>query len=171
MYKVKVNNDPILEVLFKDDACQTGKINDMDFKWDYQLVKNACGCYHIIKDNLSFNTSVLEFDEEKKAFIISVRGNVYHVSVRDEYDELLDNLGFTLADTKKTNEIKASMPGLVKEIFVKAGDELVKGQSILILEAMKMENVIKVMADATVKSIEVKVGQAVDKNQLLMKFK
>ena len=70
----------------------------------------------------------------------------------------------------KVNELKAPMPGLVLEINVKPGDELQKGDRVLVLEAMKMENVIKAPADATVASIEVEKGKTVDKNQVMIRF-
>jgi len=50
------------------------------------------------------------------------------------------------------------------------GDEIKKGDLLLILEAMKMENALKALADATVKKILVKTGQAVEKNQVLIQL-
>jgi biotin carboxyl carrier protein len=62
------------------------------------------------------------------------------------------------------------MPGLVLEINAQEGQTLPKGAPLLILEAMKMENVIKAPADVVVKSIQVSKGDAVNKNQVLMTF-
>ena len=70
----------------------------------------------------------------------------------------------------KLNEIKAPMPGLVVRITVEEGAEVKKGDSLLVLEAMKMENVIKAPGDAVVGKIKVNAGQAVEKNQLLISF-
>jgi biotin carboxyl carrier protein len=71
---------------------------------------------------------------------------------------------------KKMKELKAPMPGLVVKIEVKPGDEVQKDQPLVILEAMKMENVLKAVGNATVASVEVKQGQAVEKNQVMIKF-
>jgi biotin carboxyl carrier protein len=62
------------------------------------------------------------------------------------------------------------MPGLIRTIVVAEGQEVKKGDVILILEAMKMENALKSPADLVVKSIKVQQGQAVEKNQLLIEF-
>jgi biotin carboxyl carrier protein len=62
------------------------------------------------------------------------------------------------------------MPGLVLSINVKVGDTIQKGDTLMILEAMKMENVIKAPADAVVKKININKGQAVEKAQLLMEM-
>ncbi len=77
----------------------------------------------------------------------------------------MDNL-----NANKINEIKAPMPGLVLDIRVAEGDAVKKGDTILVLEAMKMENSIKSPTDGLVKKISVKKGLAVEKNQVLINF-
>jgi biotin carboxyl carrier protein len=62
------------------------------------------------------------------------------------------------------------MPGKVVKINVKVGDKVVKGQTILILEAMKMENEIKAGVDGEIKSINVKDGQALDAGTLMVEI-
>jgi biotin carboxyl carrier protein len=62
------------------------------------------------------------------------------------------------------------MPGLVLNVLVQAGQEVAKGDALLILEAMKMENVIKASGDGKVKSVKVKQGEAVDKGLLLVEM-
>ncbi|HKK78307.1 MAG TPA: biotin/lipoyl-containing protein, partial [Phaeodactylibacter sp.] len=62
------------------------------------------------------------------------------------------------------------MPGMVLEVSVKAGEEVSEGTPLLILEAMKMENVIKSPGDGVIKAINVTKGEAVDKNYLLVEM-
>jgi biotin carboxyl carrier protein len=62
------------------------------------------------------------------------------------------------------------MPGLVISILVEEGQEVQKGDSLLILEAMKMENVIKAAGKGVVKSIKVQQKNAVEKNQILIEM-
>jgi biotin carboxyl carrier protein len=62
------------------------------------------------------------------------------------------------------------MPGLVLSILVKEGDEVKKGDNLLVLEAMKMENIIKSPADVTIKFIKIKPSDKVEKNQVLIQF-
>ena len=62
------------------------------------------------------------------------------------------------------------MPGLIRELQVKVGDSVQEGQPVLILEAMKMENVIKSPAPGIVREIPVDVGSPVEKGQVLVVF-
>jgi len=63
------------------------------------------------------------------------------------------------------------MPGLVRQVYVKEGDLITKGDSLIILEAMKMENVLKSPLDGIVSELFVKPGESVEKNQILLSFK
>lgn len=71
-------------------------------------------------------------------------------------------------DTKK--KIIAFIPGTVKEIHVKKGQKVKKGQNLLILEAMKMRNRVKSSIDGKVKTIYVKESQIVAKSHVLMEL-
>ena len=62
------------------------------------------------------------------------------------------------------------MPGKVVKVFKKEGDKVTKGETVLILEAMKMENEIKSGADGTIKSVNVKEGQALDSGFLMVEI-
>jgi biotin carboxyl carrier protein len=62
------------------------------------------------------------------------------------------------------------MPGLILDIYVQEKQQVQKGDVLLILEAMKMENAIKSAADGVIKSIKVSKRQSVEKNQLLLEF-
>ena len=62
------------------------------------------------------------------------------------------------------------MPGKVVKLLVKIGDEVTKGQNLLILEAMKMENEIKAAVDGVIKEIHIEEGQAVESGHLLIEL-
>ena len=62
------------------------------------------------------------------------------------------------------------MPGLIVGINVAVGDRVSKGDSLLILEAMKMENNLKAPGDGTVNAIRATKGDRVEKGQVLVEF-
>jgi biotin carboxyl carrier protein len=166
MLKVKVNNKKEHSVIFESDV--TGTIDEKNFSWDIVEVKD--GSFHIIKNNRSYSVEVIKAEYSEKSFLISVNGNKYQLNVKDKFDELLKSLGMDNLNAGKVNEIKAPMPGLVLDIRVSEGDEVKKGDPILVLEAMKMENILKSPTDGIVKKINVKKGIAVEKNQVLIYF-
>jgi biotin carboxyl carrier protein len=166
MLKVKVNNKKEHSIVF--DNASAGTIDGKAFAWDVIEVKE--GSFHVIKDNKSYNVEVIKVDAAEKSFLVSVNGNKYQMNVKDRFDELLKSLGMDNLNANKINEIKAPMPGLVLDIRVAEGDAVKKGDTILVLEAMKMENSIKSPTDGIVKKISVKKGVAVEKNQVLINF-
>jgi len=101
---------------------------------------------------------------------IQVEQQIFQLKVRDDIDDLLDKLGIDYSDMFKVSELKAPMPGLVLDILVEAGQEVKKGDNLLVISAMKMENNIKSPVDAVVKEVKVDKNIAVNKNQVLVEF-
>ncbi|MBK9317623.1 MAG: biotin/lipoyl-binding protein [Bacteroidetes bacterium] len=126
------------------------------------------GSYHLILNGVSYEMEVLESDTANKEFLIKVNGKKVAVNLRTKYDELLKELGMDSSAALRVGDLKAPMPGLVVNIPVEEGQSILKGDTLLVLEAMKMENSLKASADATVKKIVVKKGQAVEKNEVLI---
>ncbi len=105
--------------------------------------------------------------QRPSGFVREVDGRT--VQLQDDRSRLLQTLGLDKA-TKKVSEIKAPMPGMVLNILVKAGDSVKKNDPVLVLEAMKMENVIKAPGDAMIATVHAEKGKAVEKGQLLISF-
>jgi|ERR1051326_5607504 biotin carboxyl carrier protein len=173
MYKVKVippQGASVKEhsVEFSHDNISSGRLNGKAFEWDVIAIKD--GSFHVIKNDRSYSVEVVKADHETKSFVIAVNGNKYTLEVKDKYDELLHSLGMDNLAGGKVNEIKAPMPGLVLDVRVGEGHEVKKGDAVLVLEAMKMENILKSPTDGIVKKINVQKGTAVEKNQVLILF-
>ncbi len=165
MYRIKVNGtfDYNLE-LSKGKWQVNGKILELD----QLLVKDRV--FHIIHDQKSYQVEVVAFAKAEKTASIKVNGNSYNLVVKDQFDDLLQALGLDNLQANKIAELKAPMPGLVLNVLVKEGDQLKKGDNLFVLEAMKMENIIKAPADVNIKSIKIKAGDKVEKNQILILF-
>lgn len=136
----------------------------------HDVVEIRAGVFHIIKDGVSYNAEVTGADFTRKCFIVKVNGKPLEVRVQDKFDLLLLQLGLGQANGTQPKDLKAPMPGLILDIKVAEGQAVLKGDAVLILEAMKMENVIKAAADGTVKAVKVKKGDNVEKNQVLVVF-
>ena len=132
------------------------------------IVETRPGEFHLLRGDKSYNIVVLDADYQTKTFRFRINGNVYNVNVEDEFDRLASTFGMAKGAKGQVNEIKAPMPGLVLQVMVEPGQQIKKGESVIILEAMKMENVIKAPADATVKAVRVQKGTPVEKNTVLI---
>jgi biotin carboxyl carrier protein len=143
-------------------------LNNEPFLWDFQKVSDKH--FHIIKDNKSYNAELVEADYAEKIFKLKINGTIHTVNLKNRTDLLLEKMGMGNATSAKLNNLKAPMPGLIFEMKVKVGDEIKKGDVLLILVAMKMENAIKAAGDGKVKSIKVNTGDSVEKGQLIMEF-
>lgn len=151
------------------------KINDT-FEFDnislenFDVVATGPDHYHILRNNRSYNAELVSTDFRAKEISMRINGTLYQVKLLDPYDLMVQRLGLAAANTQVVKEIKAPMPGLVLQINVAAGDKVEKGKGLLILEAMKMENVIRSVSEGHIKSVKVEKGQAVEKNQLLIEM-
>ncbi len=164
MYKATVNQTSLELTL--DDVGLT--INGTRFEWN--LIKTTDQSFHILLDNRSYNVEVVSADVQSKSFCFKINGRKYVVDLKDKFDLLLEKMGMNNSSANKINSIKAPMPGLIIDLRVKEGDQVKAGDPLLILEAMKMENIIKASGDSIVKSVKVKKGETVEKNQVLIEF-
>lgn len=126
--------------------------------------------FHVLHQNKSYKAELQKSSFNHKTYQIKVNNNTYNVNIFNNLDALIKDMGFAIGSTKHANSIKAPMPGLILELHAKAGDKVKENDTLLILEAMKMENIITSPRDGIIKSISVKKGDAVEKNQLLIEF-
>ena len=108
--------------------------------------------------------------KEGRNYRIEMGGEDFVVKIKNNLDQIIDSMGLSKPKTHKLKSIKAPMPGLVIEINIVEGQEVKENEKLLILEAMKMENVIKIPHDAVIKKVCVGKGQAVDKGQILVEL-
>ncbi len=163
MYKVSVNDNPEIEVIRKK-----GKYYINNQIIDFDIVSNTNGSYHVLHNGKSYTIDVLEKKSHRLLFTINKQKT--EVKIKNDLEDLLSKMGMDKALNPSMNELKAPMPGMVLKVMVSQGQEVKKGDSLLVLEAMKMENNIKALGDGTVKMIKIKEGDKVEKNQVLILF-
>ena len=139
--------------------------------YNLDIEKLDARTWHILKDHKSYYVQWIERSEDGKSFSLKINGQLLELNAKDHYDLLLEQMGMSSANTAKASKLKAPMPGKVLDILIEKGQAVAKGDGLLILEAMKMENVIKSPIDGEVKAIKVKNGEPVEKNQILIQFK
>lgn len=164
MYSASINNS----VFTVEKSNGSIKVNDILFHWD--IAKTGDYHYQVVFEEKSFNLELVSIDQESKTVILKLNNKPCEIQIKDKFDLLLDKLGLNMTTSSAAKDIKAPMPGLIFDIKVKEGDEVKKGDPVLILEAMKMENILKSPGDGTVQAIKIKKGDSVEKNQVLIQF-
>ena len=156
VFKVKVDNSSEFDI--SKDA-----ISNLD-------AVSTKGKYHILKNHSSYKAEVLNSEFNNKMYLVKVNSNSYNVKIADKLDQLISKMGFAIGTSKQIDSIKAPMPGLILDVMVKEGEEVKEDDALLILEAMKMENVITSPRDGVIKSVNISKGNAIDKGHLLIEF-
>ena len=150
----------LVEIIDDRHVSVDGKIYEVDFE-----SVSGQPVYSLIVNGKSHESYVAQVDD---IWQVLLRGRLYPVSVEDEREKRLRAAaGSGIAETGEFH-LKAPMPGLVVTIPVTEGQEVKKGQVLLILESMKMQNELKSPRDGKVHRIKVKTGESVEQRQTLL---
>ncbi|GLR15802.1 acetyl-CoA carboxylase biotin carboxyl carrier protein subunit [Portibacter lacus] len=120
-------------------------------------------------DNKNYEAEIITSSDPKE-IKVRINGKTHHISIQTELDVLISNMGLNIINKPNAGNINSPMPGLVIDIFIKEGDVVDEDQPLVILEAMKMENIIKANGKGVVKSIKIKKGDKVEKAQLMIEI-
>ncbi|GBD87875.1 glutaconyl-CoA decarboxylase subunit gamma [bacterium BMS3Abin03] len=149
-----------LNIINENEAEIDGK------KITYEIQSLNCQTYLLRINNIFYEISTEKFNNEK--FSILVKGKRFETVARTELQERAAKLiedALATSDTK--TEVKAPMPGIILKVKKHTGDKIAKGESVLILEAMKMENDLRAPASGKIKTIDVTEGTIVEKGTVL----
>ncbi|MBZ0282009.1 MAG: biotin/lipoyl-binding protein [Anaerolineae bacterium] len=122
--------------------------------------------YSILMENLSHELVIEERDEGD--IEVQLRGRLYTGKVLDERAQLMAQRSGGMMPDSGEATIKSPMPGLVVAIPVEVGQAVTAGQTVVILESMKMQNELKSPRDGVIQSIAVQAGQSVEQNKPLL---
>jgi len=140
------------ELLVSTEAKEVNKINNSIFEINNEVIEVL---------GINFDTKELNFRHNHSTHTVQFKNNL---------DFVLDKMGIKRTFEAVNTDVKAPMPGKVLSVIVKAGDAVAKGDGIMILEAMKMENVLKSEGDCVIKSILIEAGQSVEKGQVMIEL-
>ena len=142
---------------------EKAEFDGKEFEFDYEFLSENVALLRIEGKN---HTIRLESNEDTDYSLVS-NASRYGVSCKSELDVIKEKyIGSDKSRFK--DKVVSPMPGAVVKINVSEGMEVNNGDVLLVLEAMKMENEIKVSSDCIVKSIHVEEKNSVDKGQLLI---
>lgn len=161
-------NNKNYKIEFSDKKYSKGKINNFNFTLD--IIKNEQNSFHILYKYKSFNINIISVDTKEKIVFLKINNTSFSVKLTEEIDLLLKKMGIKNKSKQLKKQLKAPMPGLIVNIPVKKGAEIKKGETLLVLEAMKMENNLKAEHNVVIKDIQTEKGNSVEKNEVLIVF-
>jgi biotin carboxyl carrier protein len=158
----------------KPSKALVNKLQEFNFKQksidDLDILKQGEKGFHLIHETKSYHADLIASDFLNRTYSIRINSTIYTVKILRPVDDLIHKMGYVDGSSKIINSINAPMPGIIIDLKVEKGQSVKKGDTLLILEAMKMENAIICPKDTTIKEIHTTVGQTVDKNKLLIDF-
>ena len=140
------------------------EVNGQEYKIDFEQL-SEWGILSLLLNNRSLEAIVEERDQDWQ---VVIHGELYTVFVQDEQAYRLNKeRGVSLDETGEAT-IKSPMPGLIIAVPVEVGQAVKKGDKVVILESMKMENELRSPKDGLVANIYVEAGASVEKDQVLL---
>ncbi len=132
------------------------RINDHQF---YLLHKNRNFSFQLLSINLELNLVELKFNNR-----------ILQIQITGPVQQLIQTLGYHSNKAKHSDALLAPMPGVVLDILTSCGSQIEKGDPLIVLEAMKMENILRASHSGVIKEIFVVKGDKVEKNKILISF-
>jgi biotin carboxyl carrier protein len=149
------------------DHNQSVSINGTEHEIDVSQL--SAHTFKIKLDNKIFHITTSKLEDNKYSFLID--GHYFESLVRTQLEEKAAKILNGNSLNKTNNKIKSPMPGLILRVNKTVGDRVNKGESLILLEAMKMENEIKSHSQGVISEILIEKGNSVEKNQPLMIIK
>jgi biotin carboxyl carrier protein len=140
------------------------EVDGQKYEIDFEQLSEG-GILSLLLNNRSFEAIV---EEREQDWEVLIHGELYTVFVQDEQAYRLAKERGVTSDETGEAAIKSPMPGLIIAIPVEVGQAVKKGDKVVILESMKMENELRSPKDGLVANIYVEPGASVEKNQILM---
>jgi len=140
------------------------RVNDTTYEVNFEEISSDT-IYSILVDGKSYEVNI---SEDKDEWYIFLRGTMYKAEVIDEREKRLREASGELALSSGEYTLVAPMPGLVVKVPVKVGKKVDKGDVLVILESMKMQNELRSPHKGTITEVNVKKGDRVEKRDPML---
>lgn len=157
------------ELAYSVSRLEDGRLSIVKPDGDSVIVdafRPAPGALHLLFDGRSHDVNVREKDG---TYTVSLRDDTHHIDVLNERQKRMRVAGVG-ARGAGGPELTSPMAGKVVSVEVEEGDEVEAGQTVVIVEAMKMENTLKAHKDGTISNVHVAPGEAVEIGDVLIEI-
>jgi len=149
-----------IEINGEDEIIVDGESYSIDFR-------SVAGqpVYSLLIDGHSYEALVQSSEDGLEVLL---QGQFYQLSVEDERQRRLRQSSGSNVTQRGEYHMKSPMPGLIISVRVREGQEVKKGERLIVLESMKMQNELKAPRDGVIRSLRIKNGDNVEHNQVLL---
>ncbi len=169
-YFININNsDKPVEIELAENEVTFPENQKAEYQ--YKFINDELLMLRVNNKNYLFKSEEkIEGEIKNTEFVLEYNSKYYSLICKNELELLTEKFAKNRGGAKIKNELLSPMPGAIVKINVKEGDDVKKGQVLVVLEAMKMENELKALSDCKIQKILVEEKMSVDKNHLLIKF-
>jgi biotin carboxyl carrier protein len=153
-YRIEINDDKRVIV------------DGVEYAVDFESVSGQ-PVYSLLINGRSYEAYVDESEDDNNWQVL-IRGDLFTASVEDEREKRLRAAAGAVTSSTGEFNLKAPMPGLIVTVPVSEGEAVKKGDILVVLESMKMQNELKSPRDGKVSRVKVKAGDNVEHNQVLL---
>ncbi|MDZ7607799.1 MAG: biotin/lipoyl-containing protein [Cyclobacteriaceae bacterium] len=164
MYTATINENNKFSIQLKD---QVVFVNDLQHKPEITKVNESE--FLVIMNKKPYYVSIIKRGKDSRSFQMLVNNRPVSVQIHHQSEAATSES--SLSSAKRFIEyLKAPMPGLIADVLVRDGEAVIDGQPLLILKAMKMENILRAPHDGTIRRVLVAYGQKINKDEPLIQF-
>ena len=149
-----------IEINGEDEIIVDGESYAIDFR---SIAGQAV--YSLLIDGRSYEALVQPSDDDLEVLL---HGSYFLTKVEDERQRRLRQTSGASETHRGEYHMKSPMPGLIIAVRIREGQEVKKGERLIVLESMKMQNELKAPRDGVIRSLRIKVGDNVEQNQVLL---
>ncbi len=139
-----------------------------DRKYEVDIVEVEEGVYSILYHGHSYNVELIQGESSKK-YHVNTFARSFNLEVIDAESKYISNRSKGM-EVEGANQVSSPMPGKIVKIPVSIGEKVTSGQTLIVVEAMKMQSEFKATGDKIVRDILVREGDTVDSHQVMIKL-
>jgi len=158
-----LNTKNIVEILKNNKIVFNGK----EYNYEYRFVNDNVLVLRISNKNYFL---IVNENTDDNAIEVNLNSKTYKVVSKSELDLMIDKMSDNKVNKKVKKEIFSPMPGIITKLNITENQKVNKGDVMLVLEAMKMENEIKATKECVIRKINVELMKSVEKNELLIEL-
>ena len=164
-FKIEDTKNMIKADFLKNSGAGNILLNINNIEYQLHLLKSNSTEFEFMLNNTFHSVKILKSDGT--SYNLLVDGSIVNIKKHSKLTEIIEKSLKSKGNVNQANNVSSQIPGRVVKISVKKGDQVKEGDSILVLESMKMQVSIKAHKTGIIKSIKVEEGKSISRNDVV----